>query len=301
MTDVTTPPEQVEKLRPDPVEKGGLERKVADAPLTSGKVAPEASSSDQAVKRNLQTKPTDTEARLEAKIGAQPPEAEVSDGSSSIVGKVNGTEIENYTPCQNGKQEILGRVEQCWGNRKLDAVAPDQLTNQEREGLGVESAMHYLKDTGQSTDLEPMGGRNKADMLALGKDGKLCVVECKGHTADVKDAGYINSNGEKSGNLASETNDGVYFENEPGWLERNRPHMEKKLQDRIDDPTTSPAEKAKCQRLKNALDQTDFYKQDSYHRITVTAGPQAEYGNITDYARAVKPEKMVQIRLPLKV
>jgi hypothetical protein len=296
VTSVVKPPEQVEKVRPDAGEKGAAEKKVARTPAASQGAKPEMERADDAVKRGLVTSQSETDAMTEAKIGRQPESG--ASGESRIAGKVNGTEIEDYNPSPAGKRAIQKRVEQNWANRKLKDVAPEELTNQEREGLGVESAREYLKDTGQYKDLESMGGRNKADLLALDEQDKLCVVECKGHTAGAKDAGYLNEHGEKVGNLASETQDGVFFENEPAWLERNRPHMDKALQDKMDDPSTLPAEKAKCQRLQRALEKTDFYDQNSYRRLTVTAGPQAEYGNIGGYVQEVKPNKMVQIRVP---
>lgn len=68
MTDVTKPSEQVETLRPEPVEKGALEKKVTDAMPALGKVSPEVESADQAVKRNLEARPVDDKIEAERKV-----------------------------------------------------------------------------------------------------------------------------------------------------------------------------------------------------------------------------------------
>ena len=299
MTDVAKPPEKVEKLHPKPAEKGQLQKKMADVPPPSGKATPEAGSADQSVKRALQPREVSQKTEPEANV-ARSAEARLRSRYTTI-DKVKGTEIQQYDPSDKKNQEILDQAEQNLGKRKLDKVAPEEWTNEEIEALGVESAVQIMKDSGEYSYIEPMGGRNKADILALRKDGKLCVVECKGHVADAKDAGYISKKGSKAGNLASETKGGrIYFENEPGWLERNRKSMDQHLQKKLDDPSIPAGEKAKCQRLRDALHDTEFDKQGTYHRITVTAGPRAEYGNTTEYQDKVKPEKMIQVRLRLK-
>lgn len=298
MPDVAQPPEKAEKLRPEPVEKGELQKKVADAPPPSSKAAPEADSADQAVKRALQPRDVGQKAELEAKIGRSA-EARLRSRYTTI-DKVKGTEFQRYVPSDKKNQEILDQTEQNFSERELDKVAPEEWTNKEIEGLGVESAVQILKDSGEYTDIEPMGRKNRVDILALHKDGKLCVVECKGHVVDAKDAGYINKNGVKTGSLVSERQGGEYFENAPDWLVSNKESMARDLQDKLDNPDVPPGEKAKCQRLLDALDGTRFDHQRTYHRITVIAGPHAEYGNTTEYRDEVKPEKMIQVRLRLK-
>lgn len=218
-------------------------------------------------------------------------------GGSRLEGRLNGTAIESYQPSKTSRQAILARVENQWGNRDLDRVNPEDWTNREREGLGVEGTIQRMKESGEYTDFVRLGERNKPDVLCLAKDGRLCAVECKGHTTDVQDTGYINDQGEKAGTLASKNQDGVFFENEPQWLEKNRPHIENALRQKIEDPRLNSAEKTSCRRLSSALERTDLRDQSTYHRVVGTVGPEAKFGNVGDYVTKVKPEKMIQTRM----
>ena len=271
-----------------------LERKVGEAKPASGSAAfkPEPASENEKLK--LATGDRTFPQRVEAEHALK---QSLAPGESRVEGRLNSTTIESYRPSKTSRQAIMARVEDQWSDRDLDKVNPEDWTNREREGLGVESTIQHMKESGEYTDFVRLGERNKPDVFCLAKDGKPCVVECKGHTADVQDTGYINTQGEKAGTLASKNQDGVFFENEPQWLEKNRSHIENALRQKIEDPHVKPVEKVSCQRLSSALERTDFRDQSTYHRVAGTAGPEARFGNVGDYATKVKPEKMIQTRM----
>ena len=263
----------------------GLEKKVGEAKPASDSAAfkPEPASENEKLKLAVADRSFKPAVEAESKV------LQASDslraGEQRVVDRVDDTEVIAWRPDARDRRVITSRVEKSWNN------------NREIEGLGVEASVRCLEKTGEYTDFVRLGKRNKPDVLCLAKDGKPCVVECKGHEVVAKDTGYIGTNGEKTGTLATENKDGIFFENEPQWLEKNRPHIENALQQKIEDPHVKPAEKVSCQRLSSALERTDFRDQSTYHRVASAAGPEARFGNVGDYVTKVKPEKMIQTRM----
>jgi hypothetical protein len=262
-----------------------LERKVGEAKPASGSLAfkPEPASENEKLK--LAVADRNFKPAVEADRKVLQASDSLRAGEQRVVDRVNSTELIAWRPDARDRQVITSRVEKFWNN------------NREIEGLGVEASVRYLEKTGEYTDFVRLGKRNKPDVLCLAKDDKPCVVECKGHEVVAKDTGYIGTNGEKTGTLATENKDGIFFENEPQWLEKNRPYIENALQRKIEDPHVKPAEKVSCQRLSSALERTDFRDQSTYHRVAGAAGPEARFGNVGDYVTKVKPEKMIQTRM----
>lgn len=287
MTDVPYKPEdqalkRIEQQRAEMQRE--LEGKVVKAKPASGSVAvkPEPASENEKLKLSVADRSFEPAVETDSKV------LRASDrlraGEQRVVDQVDSTEIIAWRPDARDKRVITSRLERWPDARKI-------------EGLGVEATVRYLEKTGEYTDFVRLGERYKPDLLCLAKDGKLCVVECKGHEVVAKDTGYIGTNGEKAGTLATENKDGIFFENDRQWLRKNELYIEDALHRKIDDPHVKPAEKASCQRLLSALGQTDFHDQSTYHRVVGIAGPRARFGNVEDYVAKVKPEKMIQTRM----
>jgi hypothetical protein len=261
-----------------------LERKIAEAEPASGGASfkPEPASENERLKLAVADK------RFEPAVEAESRVSRASDnlraGEERVDRRVGNTEVTAWRPDASDKQVIKTRVERNFGSSR------------ETEGRGVESTVRYLEKTGEYTDFVRLGGPSNPDVLCLGSDGKLCVVECKGHEVQAKDSGYTDANGDKAGTLATETKDGVFYENEREWLLKNKSSMEERLRSKIDDPATEPSERASCQRLSEVLKHTNLREWNSHHRLVGIAGPEASFGNIEDYVAKVRPEKMIQIR-----
>jgi len=261
-----------------------LERKVAEAKPAPDNIAfkPEPASENEKLK--LAIAQSSFEPVVEAERKVLRANDSLRAGEQRVVDRVDGTEVIAWRPDAADKQVITSRVEKWPAGREI-------------EGRGVEAAVRYLEKTSEYTDFVRLGERRRSDVLCLAKDGKLCVVECKGHEVVAKDTGYVNANGDKAGTLATETKNGIFYENERQWLVNNKPSMKSELQNRIDDPRTKPAERVSCQRLLEVLRHTNFRHWDSCHRLVGVAGPEVGFGNVEDYVAKVKPEKMVQIRI----
>lgn len=262
-----------------------VEGKVVAAKPPSGSIAFRPASENEKLKLAVLDKSFEPAVEAESKV------LRASDrlraGEQRVVKRVDGTELIAWRPDARDKQLITSRVERGWADSKRV------------EGLGVETTVRYLERTGEHTDFVRLGERNSSDVLCLAKDGKLCVVECKGHEVKAKDTGYIGANSDKAGTLATENKDGVFYENERQWLLKNKSCMKTRLQSRIDDPLTKPVERASCQRLLEVLNHTNFRHWDSHHRLVGVAGPEVSFGNVEDYVDKVKPEKMIQIHVPI--